>query len=398
VKRETRLLRRSRQNESVRYNLVLPRPHKIAGPRRGRPTRGAVYERLQIQIRELHDKLGGLPSPAEAEGIWRGIWLEEAHHSTALEGNTLVLKQVEQLLSEGRAVGSKTLAEYMEVRGYADAANWVYGQAIDSGDWSSGELLSLSELRHVHRLAIAPVWEVAPHPQASDGERPGSFREHDLEPFPGGMQPPSWTQVPSLVAQWLTDTQKLLSRGQRADLDPEALASLHARFERIHPFLDGNGRAGRLALNLMLVRLGYAPAIIYKRDRARYLAALGRADHGDHGPLGELLARAILDNLHRFVVSAVAGPAQLVPLPALATRQISANTLRVAAARGRLKASKAHDGSWRSTRDWVDEYLASRYTRSGVTRTPARSTPASRPAARRSRGRGSSPGASAGTP
>ena len=112
-----------------------------------------MYGRLRVQIGELRDRLGGLPSPVEAEGIWRGIWLEEAHHSTAIEGDTLVLKQVEQLLAEGRAVGNKELAEYMEVRGYADAANWVYRQAIEPGDWSSDELLSLSELRHVHRLA-----------------------------------------------------------------------------------------------------------------------------------------------------------------------------------------------------------------------------------------------------
>jgi hypothetical protein len=62
---------------------------------------------------------------------------------------------------------------------------------------------------------------------------------------------------------------------------PEALAALHCRFEQIHPFLDGNGRTGRLILNLILVRHGYPPAIIYKRDRARYLRALQRADTGD---------------------------------------------------------------------------------------------------------------------
>ena len=98
--------------------------------RQPRPTHAAaVYDRLRVQIGELRERLGGLPSPEEADGIWRGIWLEEAHHSTAIEGNTLVLKQVEQLLEEGRAVGNKELSEYMEVRGYADAANWVYGQA-----------------------------------------------------------------------------------------------------------------------------------------------------------------------------------------------------------------------------------------------------------------------------
>ena len=170
------------------------------------------------------------------------------------------------------------------------------------------------------------------------------------------MRPPSWPQVPLLIADWIADVQPLGPGGRWRQ--PEALARMHARLEQIHPFLDGNGRAGRLTLNLLLIRLGYPPAIIYKGDRARYLAALQRADQGDDGPLGELLARAILDNLHKFVVPAVAGPSRLVPLPALASERISANALRVAATRGRPRASKAADGTWRSTRAWVEEYLS----------------------------------------
>jgi hypothetical protein len=336
-------------------------PNKPIPARRGRPPREAVYERLRVQIGELRERLGGLPSPEEADGIWRGIWLEEAHHSTAIEGNTLVLKQVEQLLEEGRAVGNKELSEYLEVRGYADAAGWVYGQGIDPKGWSGGKLITLSEVREIHSLAMTPVWEVAPHPQATAKERPGSFREHDIEPFQGGMRPPEWSQVPVLIRDWIRDAQAL----RRADADeiPEALARLHSRFEQVHPFLDGNGRAGRLVLNLLLIRLGFPPAIIYKGNRARYLAALRRADRGDFGPLGEFLARAILDNLHKFVVPAIAGPARLVPLPALATETLSANALRVAATRGRLKAAKAADGTWRSSTTWVEEYEASRYRR-----------------------------------
>ncbi len=320
-----------------------------------------VYDRLRVQIGELRERLGGLPSPVEAEGIWRGIWLEEAHHSTAIEGNTLVLKQVEQLLAEGRAVGNKELSEYLEVRGYANAADWVYGRGIHADTWSEGELISLAEIRHIHALAMTPVWDVAPHAQATEREAPGSFREHDIQPFPGGMQPPPWTEVPALTSDWIGDAQGLREVDEAHVA--EALAHLHARFEQIHPFLDGNGRAGRLVLNLLLVRLGYPPAIIYKNARSRYLAALRRADQGDRGPLGELLARAVLDNLYKFVVPAVAGPARLVPLPALATAELSANALRVAATRGRLKAAKAADGTWRSSRAWVDEYVASRYKR-----------------------------------
>lgn len=339
----------------------MPETNKIARARRGRPSRAAVYERLRVQIGELRDRLGGLPSPDEADGIWRGIWLEEAHHSTAIEGNTLVLKQVELLLAEGRAVGNKELSEYLEVRGYADAADWVYGHGIRPGDWKSGKPITLSEVRHVHTLAMTPVWDIAPHSQATPREGPGSFREHDIEPFPGGMRPPDWTEVPALTRDWIADAQSI--RKAEESTIPEALARLHARFEQIHPFLDGNGRTGRLVLNLLLVRLGYPPAIIYKRDRARYLASLRRADGGDAGPLGEFLARAILDNLYKFVVPAVAGPARLVPLPALATDELSANALRVAAVRGRLKAAKAADGTWRSSAAWVDEYVASRYKR-----------------------------------
>jgi hypothetical protein len=147
------------------------------------------------------------------------------------------------------------------------------------------------------------------------------------------------------------------------DAFAEQLAELHARFERIHPFLDGNGRTGRLILNLVLVRLGYPPAVIYKRQRTQYLTALRRADTGDCGALGELLARSILDNLYRFVVPAIAGPARLVPLAALATDEIGAPALRTAANRGRLQAVRGADGEWRSSRNWVDDYLASRYRR-----------------------------------
>lgn len=324
-----------------------------------RPTREELYERLDQAFAELNDRMGGLPNPIEAEGIWTTIWYQEAHHSTALEGNTLVLKQVEQLLAEGRAVGNKELKEYMEVQGYADAAKWVYGQALEPEAWTTGDLVSLTEVRQIHATALGPVWNVAPHPQATEREAPGNFREHDIEPFPGGMMPPTWVEIPAAVADWLEEVRAVPS----APRPIEALAGAHNKFERIHPFLDGNGRAGRLLLNLMLVRLGYAPVIIYKRDRTRYLNALRAADRGDLGPLGELLARSVLDNLYRFIVPAVAGPNRLVPLAALARPDLTEGALRTAANRGRLKAQKGDDGHWRSTKAWVDEYRADRHQR-----------------------------------
>lgn len=334
-------------------------PEQIRG-RRGRPSRQEIYARLDTQIDELWQRMGGLPNPLEAADIWRGIWFEEAHHSTAIEGNTLVLKQVEALLAEGRAVGDKELREYLEVKGYAAAADWVYSQAIEPDAWSGDETVTLSELRRIHAMAMGPVWDVEPHPNATPAEAPGSFREHDIRPFPEGMTPPSWVVVPAAVQSWLSAANSLEGR---MELFPEHLARVHARFEQIHPFLDGNGRTGRLVLNLILVRLGYPPVIVYKRQRTEYLRALRKADNGDSGLLGELFARAILDNLYKFVVPAVAGPARLVPLAALAADGVSADALRVAAMRGRLQATRGADGQWRSSRNWVNEYLRSRYRR-----------------------------------
>ncbi|CAN5310990.1 Fic family protein [soil metagenome] len=319
-----------------------------------------MYQRLTAAVEELSDRLGGLPAPSEARAVWHDIWHLEAHNSTAIEGNTLALRQVRTLLDEGKAVGGKELREYMEVKGYADAAEWVYSQAIEP-TYDHGQLVTVTELREVHRMAMTPVWDVAPHPEATAAEAPGGFRQHDIHPFPGGMVPPPHPSVAQEMTDWTAATC-LLSDEDDVPL-PERLAQTHARFEQIHPFLDGNGRAGRLTLNLLLVRLGYPPAIIFKPDRDRYLKALRAADSGTFGQLGELIARSVLDNLHRFVYPAVAGPARLVPLAALASPKVSATALRAAATRGRLQAQKGADGQWRTSQAWVDDYLVRRHER-----------------------------------
>ncbi|MGC1206908.1 MAG: Fic family protein [Ornithinimicrobium sp.] len=330
----------------------------------GRPSRQTVYDRMEEAIEDLQTRLGGLPSPAEAEAIWAELWHQEAHHSTALEGNTLVLNEVRKLLEEGRAVGSKELKEYMEVVGYGNAAKWAYGQALKPGDWTNGDLLSIQEVRTVHYEAMDPVWKHAPHPPAKPAETPGNWRQHDIQPFPEGMQPPPFTEVDHCMTDWVTSVN-----GLRQDNDepfPERLAKVHNGFERIHPFLDGNGRSGRLLLNLLLVRLGYPPAIVFKNQRTKYLTAMRKADAGDHGPLGEVIARAVTNNLYKFVVPAVAGPARLVPLTSLTNEKagITLTALRAAAERGRLKAQKTPNGTWLSSRKWVDDYQASKYKRS----------------------------------
>ncbi|MBO0801588.1 MAG: hypothetical protein J2P25_00720 [Nocardiopsaceae bacterium] len=100
-----------------------------------------------------------------------------------------------------------------------------------------------------------------------------------------------------------------------------------------------------------------------KQQRPAYLAAMHRADDGDYGPLGEILARAMYDNLNRFIVPSLAGPARLVPLAALVDKELSLPALRQAAQRGRLDAIQGADGIWRSSRKAVEDYLRTRQRR-----------------------------------
>jgi Fic family protein len=325
----------------------------------GRPSRHSVFASLDRAVDELKG-VGGLPRPEEAEEIWEGIWYEETHHSTAIEGNTLILKQVKTLLEEGRAVGDKELVEYLEVQGYAEAAHWVYRLGVRSDDESETQrIVSIAELREIHKRVVEPAWRHAPPAHHDPREGPGSYRRHDINPFAGGMTPPPWPDVPPLVTDWLRLANQSPTTASHYVLH---LAELHASFERIHPFRDGNGRTGRLVLNLMLVRGGYPPAIIYKRDRLKYLRALNRADNRDAGPLAELLARAVKHGIDRFLLPGLAGPHRMIPLSALSDADLSLIALRRAADRGRLRAQRRQD-QWYSTRAWVNEYKTSRHRR-----------------------------------
>ena len=113
------------------------------------------------------------------------------------------------------------------------------------------------------------------------------------------MTPPPWTEVEAHVTDWLKFAAADPAEGEHLLVH---LARVHAKFECIHPFRDGNGRVGRLVLNLLLVRNGYPPAVIRKRDRPRYLRSLRSADKGDVSSLAEILARAVKESLDRFLL------------------------------------------------------------------------------------------------
>ncbi|MDR1293435.1 MAG: hypothetical protein LBK59_00515, partial [Bifidobacteriaceae bacterium] len=93
---------------------------------------------------------GGLPPLDQARPLWDDLWRMDVHHSTAIEGNTLVPREVEALLTQGWAVGARELKDYMEVLGYSQAATWVYQQAGADGHWEHDQTVTLTEIRDIH--------------------------------------------------------------------------------------------------------------------------------------------------------------------------------------------------------------------------------------------------------
>jgi fido (protein-threonine AMPylation protein) len=283
----------------------------------------------------------------EADHILHEIWIDDVHNSTAIEGNTMTRAQVENVVERRRV--SARLIEALEVEGYAQAADWVYRHASEFVG------VPLTVLSEIHRQAVELAWELEP-PATRD--KPGAWRKGGVEIRRVQVSLPS--AIPADLAGWSDSTGS--SKGRH----PIVHAALHhAWLERIHPFVDGNGRVGRLVLNFMLIQQGYPPAVILKEQRPRYLQALSTADGGNPHSLGEVVARAVSATLSRFLIPKLAGEAKLVPLVALASNgPYSAAYLRQLVLNGRLRAVR--DGRlYLSSKAWLDDYIRSRDPRGG---------------------------------
>lgn len=100
------------------------------------------------------------------------------------------------------------------------------------------------------------------------GERPGEYKRNDYRAGRNAVGVLS-EDVPKEMQKLFGGLQELKNRDALT-----AAAYFHAKFENIHPFADGNGRAGRLAMNYFLVLHSHPPVIIHEEDRQEYYRAL----------------------------------------------------------------------------------------------------------------------------
>jgi len=323
--------------------------HIKTGP--GRPSLQDVLATLDEEVTLLRERLGGLPRAVEADEILREIWIDDVHNSTAIEGNTMTRAQVEDVV-ERRQAPPTSVVEIMDVEGYARAADWVYAEA------ARYDHVPLTVVSQIHKIAIELAWRFAPPVTRDD---PGTWRRGPVRV--GSVKVASPAAIPAELAAWSDSTR------DPGEAHPVSHAAIHhAWFERIHPFVDGNGRVGRLLLNFMLIQRGYPPAVILASQRRAYLKALRLADAGNPNALAEVVARAVSGTLTKFLIPKLAGEAKLVPLSALAAQSpYSVAYLRTLIDRNKLRAIR-HGRLWLSSRAWLNQYRASRDPRGGKPR------------------------------
>jgi len=171
----------------------------------------------------------------------------------------------------------------------------------------------------------------------------------------GGMKhsPPRMERVVPMMATW----EEQYGRRDMLGEDPFALGAwMHFEFESVHPFSDGNGRVGRLLLNLHFLKHGWPPVHVLPPDRERYLRGLVRGHEGDlsdlEGFLLVAMARSLLDLLDQVGTR----EDELKPLRVLSKQSpYSAKYLSLRASQEELPALKA-SGDWHSSKRALGAY------------------------------------------
>lgn len=178
--------------------------------------------------------------------------VENTYHSNAIEGNTLTLRETALVLQEGITIADKPLKDHLEAIGHKDAFSYVES-LVDAQ-------MCLSErvVREIHTLVLM-----------NDRLNCGTYRAVPVTILGAVHTPPQPHLVPMQMKQ-LLDEYELMKKEMHI---VEAISTFHLRFEGIHPFIDGNGRTGRLILNLELMRAGLLPINIKFADRMKYYDA-----------------------------------------------------------------------------------------------------------------------------
>lgn len=183
--------------------------------------------------------------------------VEYIYNSNAIEGNTLTLRET-GLVLRGLTIDQKPLKDHLEAVAHKEAFDYVTSLVAENAP------LSGRIIQQIHALVLA-----------NKKEDRGVYRRIPVRILGAHHEPVQpWRIVPEmerLLRYYAENQEHIVTK----------LARFHLEFEGIHPFIDGNGRTGRLLVNLEFMKAGYPPIDIKFTDRVAYYNAFD-AYHVQH--------------------------------------------------------------------------------------------------------------------
>ena len=287
-----------------------------------------ILEALRAQLL-TRSPLENLP-----KAVWERVGVLNTWGTNAIEGNTLTLREVETVLLQERSVGNKPLRDLLETKHHQEAFRELLKRR--------SQPMSLTTVLELHETVFKGIYPDA-----------GRWRRINVYIEGAKHRPPRAEKVVPLMAEWEKEYD-------RRDLDGESVfllaAWMHDKFESIHPFADGNGRVGRLLLNLHFLKHDWPPVNIIPPDRERYLSSMRKADEGDLASLIDLLEELMGKSLMDLLDQVGTPDDELKPLRSFARRgSYSANYLTLRAGQGELPAVKVK-GDWHTSSRALELY------------------------------------------
>jgi fido (protein-threonine AMPylation protein) len=231
--------------------------------------------------------------PQEIRAYEQDVFVKYVHGTTSIEGNPLSLGETRTVLIDNLTPPNKTVDEINTVHNYKRAKEYLDGYKGD---------MNLSLIKTIHKLIMNNIVE---NDILIETDNFRTTNDRGIL----SVKHPKHEQIESELRdlnEWYEDNVK-------NNLHPIEIASVyHHKFEKIHPFFEGNGRVGRALLDLILKRHGFPSIYITKNERSSYLNALQEGDHENYEPLINFIAGRISwtitrvfikSDLYRFIKS-----------------------------------------------------------------------------------------------
>ena len=243
---------------------------------------GAVLSRKEIKEFDiLKNELNEKISKIESNNFYEHFLTEFTYDSNAIEGSSLTLQETAFVLFEGISPKSKPMKHIQEAKNHKDAFD--YTRSLKQKKLSKDIICEIQQKVVKDTLPL--------HLKQFEGDLRG------VNVRVGNHIAPPFYSVPGK----LTALLKWFNKNQNKLPPVVVTAYFHSEFESIHPFVDGNGRTGRLLMNFMLKNSDYPPITIFFKYRLKYYAALEKANNKkDLKPLIKIIKKCYADMLRIY--------------------------------------------------------------------------------------------------